>query len=638
MKHVIAGTAGHIDHGKSALVMALTGINPDRLEEEKRRGITIDLGFAHLDLDDGLRMAFVDVPGHERFVKNMLAGATGIDVLLLVVAADESIKPQTQEHFEICRLLGVRHGLVAVTKSDLVDADILDLVRLEIQDFVAGSFLEGAPVIAVSSRTGEGLETLKAALRNLGAKINAKPATLPFRLPIDRAFVMKGFGSVVTGTLIAGKIEKEEEVEVLPLGRSVRVRGIEVHNQPASVAVAGQRAALNLNGIDVKEIRRGMMLAPPGAFQATDQMDCSLQLLSSARPLKNRARVHFHCWAAETLAEVVLLEGKEVEPGRSAYAQLRLAEPGLFLPGDRFIIRQFSPLVTIGGGEVLDNFPVRHRANDPEPRQFLEALAKSNAESSLELLLRRLGESSVQSLVARMGLAAADVLRLAGALAEKQRLVVLGQPPSLLLHVDALQALSESILQNLARFHASHPLIGGMGRDDLRGQARFILQRVEAQPTLLSFNAALQSLAAAREIRLGNEEIALAGREIRLNAEEQAAKEELSRAFEEAGLQVPAANDVLASLHIDRARAENILQILVKEKILHKIDESMIFHQSALKNLLELLAARKQQNARINVATFKEITGVSRKYAIPLLEYLDRQRITRRAGDERIIL
>ncbi|MGH9327419.1 MAG: selenocysteine-specific translation elongation factor [Terriglobia bacterium] len=638
MKHIIVGTAGHIDHGKSALVMALTGMDPDRLEEEKRRGITIDLGFAHLSLGDGLRIAFVDVPGHERFVKNMLAGATGVDVLLLVVAADESIKPQTREHFEICRLLGVRQGIVAINKSDLVDADILNLVMLEVQELVAGSFLEGAPVIAVSSRTGDGLQMLKDALYNLSMNIAAKPATLPFRLPVDRAFVMKGFGSVVTGTLIAGKIEKEEEVEIFPLGRSVRVRGIEVHNQPTPVAIAGQRAALNLTGVEVKELRRGMMLARPGEFQTTNQMDCSLRLLRSARPLRNRARVHFHCWAAETVAEVVLLEGKELGPGGTGYAQLRLAEPGLFLPGDRFIIRQFSPLVTMGGGEVLDSFPPRHRAHDTAPGQFLEALEKSDAESRLELLLRVVGESSVEALAARTGWAAAEVVRLGQVLAQKKRLLVLGQPPGLLLHADALEAISKSILQNLARFHTGHALIKGMGRDDLRGQVRVPVRGVPAQPGLVSFNAALQSLAAAREIRLENEWVALAGREIRLSREEQVAKEALNRIFEEAGLRVPTPSEALASLRIDDARGEKILQILLREKVLHKIGESMIFHDSALKGLHKLLAMRKEQDARLSVAKFKELTGVSRKYAIPLLEYLDRERVTRRSGDNRIIL
>ncbi|MGH9447104.1 MAG: selenocysteine-specific translation elongation factor, partial [Terriglobia bacterium] len=472
MKHVIIGTAGHIDHGKSALVMALTGTDPDRLEDEKKRGITIDLGFAHLDLGDGVRAAFIDVPGHERFVKNMLAGATGIDAVLLVVAADESIKPQTREHFEICKLLGVRRGIVALTKADLVDRDILELVRLELQEFVADSFLEGAPIIPVSARTGEGLEALKSALRRLSLETAPKPQELPFRLPIDRAFVMKGFGCIVTGTLIAGKIQKELEVQIYPGGRCARVRGIEAHNQPQSVAVAGQRAALNLAGVGLDDVHRGMMLALPDELQVTAQMDCSLRLLPSARPLKNRVKVHFHCWAAETLAEVILLEGKEVKPGMRAYAQLRLAEPGLYLPGDRFIIRQFSPLVTLGGGTVLDSFPGRRRAGDPEARAALEKLETGGPEARLELLLQTCGEASILSLVARTGWQADEVLRVARQLETQNKLCVLGQPPSQLVHSNAARALSQAILQILSQFHDRNPLLHGVSKEQLRSQAR----------------------------------------------------------------------------------------------------------------------------------------------------------------------
>lgn len=634
MKDVILGTAGHIDHGKSALVMALTGSDPDRLQEEQQRGITIDLGFAHLDLGEGLRAAFIDVPGHERFVKNMLAGATGIDAVMLVVAADESIKPQTREHFDICRLLGIRRGLVVITKSDLVERDILDLVRLEIQDFVAGSFLEGAPVISVSARTGEGLDALKAELRRQGQEITGKPTSQPFRLPIDRAFVMKGFGSVVTGTLIAGKVEKEAEVEMLPSGRRMRVRGIEVHNQPVHAAHAGQRTALNLAGIEVKEIRRGMTLAMPGEFQATSRLDCAVALLPSARPLKNHAQVHFHCWTAETVAEVVLIDGKELKPGERAYAQLRLAEPGLFLPGDRFIIRQFSPVVTIGGGTVLDNFPPRHRMGDPAVHEFLKMLEQSQPETRLELLMRVLGEESVPALVARTGLSASEVLRLAAKLAEKERVLILGQPPGQLLHTEALQALSQDILQALTRFHAAQPLVQGMAREELRGQVRLGRQEVSS----LAFSAALEALMKAGKIEIKDETVFLAGRGIQLNVEEQAAKEQISEAFEKAGLEAPATEEVLASLRIDRARAQKILQILLKEKALHKVTEGLIFHHSALDALRKTLRDYKTQSARINVSAFKELAGVSRKYAIPLLEYLDRERVTRRVGDERVIL
>jgi selenocysteine-specific elongation factor len=616
-------------------VMALTGTNPDRLEEEKRRGITIDLGFAHMEIGDGVRVAFIDVPGHERFVKNMLAGVTGIDAVLLVVAADESIKPQTREHFDICRLLGVSRGLVVITKSDLVDSDLLDLVRLEIQEFVAGSFLESAPIVTVSARTGNGLETLKSELERLSLAVVSKPLDSAFRLPIDRAFVMKGFGPVVTGTLITGKIQKETEMEIFPLRRAVRVRGIEVHGSPESIVVAGQRTALNVVGIEVQEIHRGMMLAPPNEFEPSALLDCFLNLLPSARPLKNRARVHFHCWTSETLAEVVLLGVKELKPGEAAYAQLRLKEPGLYLPGDPFIIRQYSPVVTIGGGVVLDNLPEKHRAADPAPRRFLEALHASQPETRLELLLESCGEASLSKMIARTGWPATEVLRLATKLEEKRRVVVLGQPVSQLVQREALDSLSQSVLGILGEFHNRKPLREGIPKEELRGQAQFDPSLPQSQ---LSFERALEALTEACRIEAKDQVIKLAGRRVTMNSEEAAAKQAISRAFETAALRVPPAREVLSSLRIDHARAEKILQVLLHEKVLVKVAEDLIFHQAALERLRSMLAERKQRESRISVPGFKELTGVSRKYAIPLLEYLDRERVTRRSGDERIIL
>jgi len=638
MKYAIAGTAGHIDHGKSALIQALTGIDPDRWEEEKRRGITIDLGFAHLDLGEDLRVGFIDVPGHERFVKNMLAGVGGIDLVLLVVAADESIKPQTREHFDICRLLGIQKGLVVITKSDLVERDILDLVKLEVQDFLAGSFLEGAPVVAVSSRTGEGLETLKSELRRLSLEIAARPINLPFRLPIDRAFVMKGFGAVVTGTLIAGRIAKEAEVEIFPLGRRARVRGIEVHNQPVEVAVAGQRTALNLSGVEARELARGMALAPPGFFEATGQLACALSLLPSARPLKNRARVHFHCWAAETVAEVVLLGTKELSGGERTYAQLRLVEPGLFLPGDRFIIRQFSPVITIGGGVVLDNHPPRQRPSDPQVRQFLEVMERGDPEARLELLAAQAGEVALPALVARTGWQPDEVVRVAQPLGEKQRVLVLGQPPGLLVHIEHFQALAKQVVETLEEFHAANPLLPGMTKEELRARAAARVSAPTALPSPLLFNAVLQALGARGKVEARGEIVRRTGREIQMTSEELAARDEITRAFESANLAVPSAKEILAALPIDRARAEKILLILLKEGVLVKVAEDLLFHRAALERLRGLLARRKEQSNRLNVAIFKELTGLSRKYAIPLLEYLDRERVTRREGDERIIL
>jgi selenocysteine-specific elongation factor len=650
MKDVIVGTAGHIDHGKSSLVLALTGTDPDRLAEEKRRGITIDLGFAHLELGDGVRVGFVDVPGHERFVRNMLAGASGIDLVMLVIAADESIKPQTREHFEICKLLGVRRGLVALTKRDLVDQDLLETVRLEVREFVAGSFLENAPLVAVSARTGEGLEELRAELKRLSLEIEARPLDRPFRLPIDRAFVIKGFGTVVTGTLVAGRIEKETEVELFPVRRRVRVRGIEVHNQPAREAQAGQRTALNLAGIEAREVSRGMVLAAPGLFEPTDRLDCALSLLGSVRPLKNRSRVHFHSGTAETLAEVVLLEGREVKPGERVYAQLRLAEPGLYLPGDRFIVRQFSPVTTIGGGMVLDNQPPKHRAGDRAAIALLGELERAEPQSQLQQLVREAGEATLAALTARTGWSQDEVLRRSRPLVESRRLVMVGQPPPLVVHSAHFNSVTAGITAALERFHAQNPLVPGLAKEDLRG--RLASRSAPSSPpgparppvvagpipSAVLFNAALQALAAHGKIESEGEMVRLAGRGVRLSAEESAAKESISRAFEQAGLAVPAAAEVLARLSLDRTRAEKIFQILLREKVLVKVSEGLVFHRSALERLRQLLARRKAQSDRIDVSAFKEMAGITRKYAIPLLEYLDRERVTRRQGDVRIIL
>ncbi len=638
MKHLIVGTAGHIDHGKSALVLALTGTDPDRWEEEKRRGITIDLGFAHLDLDDGLRVGFVDVPGHERFVRNMLAGVGGIDLVLLVVAADESIKPQTREHFDICRLIGVKRGLVAITKADLVDRELLDLVRLEVQEFVAGSFLEGAPILAVSARTGEGLAALKDELRRLGREVAPKPEALPFRLPVDRAFVMKGFGAVVTGTLITGKIGKEAEVEIYPLGRRARIRGIEIHNEAVEIAIAGQRTALNLAGVEARDISRGMTLATPGWFQATAQLDATVSLLSRAPALKHRARVHFHCGTAETIAEVVWLDGKTLAPGGEACARLRLADAGLYLPGDRFIMRQFSPVTTIGGGTILDNHPPRHRLRDRSVSEFLSAMAQADSEKSLELLVEQAGEATQSAMVARTGSTPDEVLRLAKQIETRKRVHILPQSDALLVSAAHFEDLSRRLLGELDSFHRANPLLPGLPKEDLRARAGVGKGMKARLPSIALLNAALQSLAAAGKIEMEGELARLRGQEVQLTGEEQAARAQISDAFRKAGLAVPTTKDVLASLRLDRARAEKILHLLLREKALVKLTEDLILHPSALQHLRALVAERKKKSSQIDVAVFKEMTGLTRKYAIPLLEYLDRERLTRRQGDTRIIL
>ncbi|HSY58221.1 MAG TPA: selenocysteine-specific translation elongation factor [Terriglobales bacterium] len=630
-KHVIVGTAGHIDHGKSTLVKALTGTDPDRLEEEKRRGITIDLGFAFLDLGE-VRIGFVDVPGHEKFVRNMLAGVGGIDLVVLVVAADESIKPQTREHFDICRLLGIPRGIVAITKSDLVDPDVLGLVRLEIEDFVRGSFLEGAPIVPVSATTGAGLDALKVELQRMAAASPPKDATYHFRLPIDRAFSMKGFGIVVTGTLVSGAVKTEDEVELYPLRKRARVRGIHSGGKPVTRAVAGQRTAVNLAGIEREEIQRGMVLAPPAVFEPTRRLDARITLLSSARPLKNRARVHFHQGTAEAIADVVLVSGTELAPGESAFAQLRLDQPVLLLPGDRFILRQFSPVITIGGGTALDVQAPRHKRADTAVAPFLETLERGNHEE----ILAAFAESAPQGLalsqiIARTGWTSAEIQQVAKNLTDAKRVRVIGDQPFTIASPKTVAAYSAALRKTIEEFHRANPLLPGIPKQDLRSRAG------KTRPEI--FAVALDDLVKEKAVSLSGDLVQRAGREIALSSDEAKAKELIEKEFERAGFTVPSFAAVLEKLPVESARAQKILQILLREKVLIKVTDDLVFHRSAVAKLRELLAKyRKERGEKLPIPVFKELTGITRKYAIPLLEYLDRERVTRRVGDERVIL
>jgi selenocysteine-specific elongation factor len=631
MKSVIVGTAGHIDHGKTALVKALTGIDADRLEEEKRRGITIDLGFAHLDLPNAageeLRLGFVDVPGHERFVRNMLAGVGGIDLVLLVISADESIKPQTREHFDICRLLAVRRGVAVLTKADLVDADTLDVVRLEVEELVRGSFLESAPIVPVSSKTGAGIEQLKRALAAMAAEVPAKDSQAIPRLPIDRVFAMKGFGTVVTGTLVAGTIRKEQELEVLPGNRRVRVRGVQVHGEAAEEAVAGQRTALNLADVAVEDLARGISLAQPDAFRVSSRFDVLLSLLASAKPLKNRARVHLHAFTSEEVAEVVLQGAAKIEKGGSGFAQLRPAGPMLLLPGDKFIVRQFSPVVTIGGGMVLDAMPAPKGALQ-QLHTFLEALLTGDPQRIIEARVARRGAAglTLEDAVAETGWRTQVVEGCAAALVERGRLRRVGD---VYVETSALEALSQDLLLRVADFHESNPLVAGISKEELR-------ERLGVPAPL--FAAALGELIRAGKLQLAGEQVRSAGRGVVFKEEEADSKQEIERVFEAAGLKVPALKEVVAALKVDRARAQKIVTLLLRDRVLVKISDDLVFHRDALDDLRQRVAAHKAKAAKIGVSDFKELTGVSRKYAIPLLEYLDRERVTRRVGDERLIL
>ena len=619
MKNIIIGTAGHIDHGKTALVRALTGIDTDRLKEEKQRGISIDLGFAHLQLSESVRLGLVDVPGHERFIKNMLAGVSGIDLVLFVIASDESIKPQTREHFDICMLLGIRKGIVVLTKADLAQGDLLELARLEASEFVRGSFLADAPMVAVSAVTGAGLDELRSELAKLAATVPEKDASQYFRLPIDRAFAMRGFGAVVTGTLASGVVRVDREVDLHPARKRVRVRGIQVHGADVREASAGQRTALNIAGVDASELARGMSLAEAGRFHVTSHIDCAFDLLRSAKPLKHRAPVHFHAGTAEVEAEIRRLQGTDpIAPGSRQYVRLILSQPLLILPGDRFIVRRFSPVVTIGGGVVLDI--AAPRRGQPDRLRILETAPLSER---VALLAResRYG-IGMPELVARTGLLEAD-LRQAASTAS---LTVLESPQFWLLDPGWVASKLEALHEHLKLFHRQNPLLAGVSKEELR--SKFL---PAAPPWLMD-----ALLARSRTLAAHADTIRLSSHKVALKQDEEEATAKIEKAFRSGGLATPAVNEVLAKSGVDPTRARTLLQLMLRDKRLVRVSDELVFHASAMQSLRTLLAGKK--GLQFAVPEFKDWTGISRKYAIPLLEYLDREHLTRRVGDSRVVL
>ncbi len=632
-RHIIVGTAGHIDHGKTALVEALTGINADRWEEERRRGITIDIGFAHLDCGPDLQLEFIDVPGHERFVRNMLAGAGGVDLALVVVAGDESIMPQTREHFDICRLLGIHSGVIAITKADLVEPDLRELVELEVREFVAGSFLEDVPVIAVSAKTGEGLPALRTALEDAARRAVRKSAERRFRLPIDRAFTIKGFGTVVTGTLVSGEVAAGEDVQIYPIGKVCRVRGVQVHGKPAKKATAGQRTALNLAGVDTEELRRGLVAGEPKMLRPTARFDCRLELLESAPPLKHGAPVHLHAGAAEIEAKALLLGGNEagkrlvrLGPGESAFAQIRLEEPTLLLPGDRFVIRRFSPVVTIGGGTVLDiAAPARQRWEQRRAR--LTAFESEDAGEVLRALVseRRYG-LDVRNLIERTGWTDKQI---SAALKSCEELERLGG--TLIAGRARVREVADAAEAELTEFHRAQPLEPGASAEWLRKR---VCSAAPAAFTEAVEAALIGSGKALREADL----LRLAAHNVTLGRDEQEARDRFVEAFHAAGLAVPALKEFLRTVGVDGARAKTLLAALLREGVLIRVTPELVFHRDAMDELLQRLSERKAVSNSISVGEFKDLAGVSRKYAIPLLEYLDRRRVTRRHGETRLLL
>jgi len=638
MTSLIVGTAGHIDHGKSALVRALTGTDPDRLPEEKRRGITIDLGFADLQLDN-LRIGFVDVPGHERFVKNMLAGAHGIDVLALIIAADEGVMPQTREHFDICRLLGVGSGLIVITKSDLVEEEMLSLVETEARDMVAGSFLEKAPIVAVSSKTGAGLDELKSKLTEIGKRVPARSADFITRLPIDRAFSMKGFGAVVTGTLISGTIKEGEDLELLPPAIKVRVRGLQVHGASVAAAQAGQRTAVNLGGVDTAQIERGMVLAPPGRLRPTQIVDAWIDVLPEApRGVRSRSRMRLHIGATEVLGRIrVLDEPTEIPAGSSGLAQLRLEAPIVALHGDRFILRTYSPAQTIAGGAIIDPFAVKHRGKElAQTRRLLRSLVTDDRVAKFRGFVSGSGERGLR--LADIGSATGwnnDVLASVAAAAQVEEKVI--DAGGVFLGREGFDRLSTSVLDELAHHHKREPLARGMLRETLR-------EKVFAHSSPELFNAVVARLESTGAVVSEKDIIRAGSHSVGLSEQDAQMSSRIEQVYREAGVESPSIDDVMKRAGVtipQRTQARKILQLLVDGKKLMRIQNEMFMHGDVVEDLKHKLlnyASQHEPQRLIDVPAFKELAGVSRKYAIPLLEYFDREQVTRRAGDKRVIL
>lgn len=633
MKTVIIGTAGHIDHGKSELVAALTGTHPDRLREERERGITIDIGFASLTLPDVV-LSFVDVPGHERFIKNMLAGASGIDLVLLVVAADESVRPQTREHFHICRLLGLTRGVIALTKTDLSGPELAELAGEEVRDLVKGSFLESAPIVPVSARTREGIPALVEALAEAAKALPERPTQDRVRLPVDRSFTVKGFGTVVTGTLVAGTIRPGNELELLPDARRVKVRGVEVHGASVPEARAGQRTALNLQGVAHREIVRGDLLAEPGAFEPTSMFDASVSVLADApAPLEDLDRVRLHAGTAEILARVRPLGAGVLEAGASGFAQFRLERPAVLVPGEAFIFRRYSPAATWGGGVVIDAFPKKHRRADAAAAQALAGMLGASVDARAAALIASAGES---------GIAAADLSRrlaqpwprLAGALAPALRdgtVVGVGAAPDRLFSRTGWAALRDRARETLSAYHAANPLAAGYPLEELRGRLG------TAGLTPDGIREALMAMAAEGVLRIEKDVAALPGHRVALEGEDARLAQALSDLFLRAGLNPPEVEAALTEVGAG-SRGPSLLAHHVRTGTLRRLRDGRIFHREALEDLRRRLREYRKGSTTIDVAAFKDLAGVSRKNAIPLLEHLDEERVTLRRGNERLIL
>jgi selenocysteine-specific elongation factor len=623
MRHVILGTAGHIDHGKSALVKALTGIDPDRLKEEKERGITIDLGFADLNYPDGLTIGIVDVPGHERLVRNMLAGAGGIDLVLLVIAADEGVMPQSREHLYICDLLKIKSGLIAITKADLVENEWLDLMKDEVKNFVKGTFLEGAPMVPVSSKTMFNIDLLKEEIRNAALRVEPKPTKGLFRLPIDRVFTLKGFGTVITGTALSGSISVDDTVEILPSNIKSKVRGLHSHGKPIQTAYAGQRVAINLQGVEKEELKRGDAVVLPGRFIPTKTIDAKIELLRDVPAIKSKSLVHFHLATSETIARVVLYGRDELKPEESCYCQFRLQDPVISMSGDRYIIRRFSPVDTIGGGEVFDPSPPRRRQKDIA--EILMTFEKGSFSDKISLKVLQSGLHGISTMTIE-GWIKAEIPAIRESLEMLRGKGILFAIEDVLIHKTFFDSFREKVLQTLRDFHSKNPLKPGMPKEELR-------VKLTVEPRL--FSGLITSL---KDVIMEKEIIRLRTFSTVLSQAEETLKAKILELLQKGGFQPPSKEELSQSLKLDQKHLSDILKLMVKEGSLVRISDSMYLTSPVYHTMIESLKNFFSKKSEMTVAEFRDILNTTRKYALPILEYLDSIKVTLRVGDIRKLL
>ena len=631
--HIIIGTAGHIDHGKTSLVKLLTGVETDRLKEEKERGITIELGFAPVTLPSGVRLGLVDVPGHERFIKNMVAGATGVDMVLFVIAADEGIMPQTREHLAICQLLGVKIGVVALTKADMVDEEWLEMVTDDVREYLSGSFLEDAPIVPCSSITGQGKEELLAAVDEAAVTVTSRTSDGIFRLPVDRVFTMKGFGTVVTGTLISGAVSSGQEVVFLPGDKKARLRGMQVHGELVDDSAAGTRTALNLQGIDKDDIHRGQTASVEGVLRSTLMLDVKIKLLSSAnRPLKNRERVRLHLFTSEVMTRVAILDSEVLEPGAEGLVQLRLEEPAIALPGDRFVIRSYSPMTTIGGGHIIDVLPRKHRRNRPQVIELLTSLDEGSPEERVVTLLNDAGEHGLMDtdLALRNGVEIAGMKKILDAMAESNRVVVAAAGERVLVYsAEVFNQLQERLVRALEKFHQANPAKTGIGREELR-------MRVAREMPDRPYKNLLSALESREEIAVDGDNVRLLAHQATLSPEQEKIAGKVMKKLSASGISPPFLPDLAEELKAKTADLKAVLNLLAERGDLARIKDDYFITPQAHSGLMDGVEGWYTSNQEMALADFRGIVDTTRKWMIPLLEYLDRKQVTMRKGDVRI--